>query len=61
MGEGGTPRPCLGETAEKSEFENCCCLQNLSFGNQLLETVTVLIPRNDHKALKVFMLISDFL
>ena len=54
MGEGGTPRPRLGETAEKSEFVFSLFL----IANQL-EAVTVSIPRNDHKALKVFMLILN--
>ena len=60
MGERGSPGPCLGETAEKSELR-IFVFKISEFVNQVLETVTVSIPRNDHKALKVFMLISDFL
>ena len=60
MGEGGTPRPRLGETAEKSELR-IFVFKISEFVNQVLETVTVSIPRNVHKALKVLMLISDFL
>ena len=60
MGERGTPGPCLGGTAEKSELR-IFVFKISEFVNQVLETVTVSIPRNVHKALKVLMLISDFL